>query len=165
MGDYKDIRDIYDVLDSLRKRPGLYLGHSTGSSSFSNLITFVNALTFSSFEEGSPSFWGFSRWITRKVDGMSKTTPWSWMESKWGNDKAFEMFFELLDEYRTCTHVYLCRAIIREHKPNFYHVNSSGDRIQPEKHERSLCCSVCTFKRLLSTTTLHQSARAIFSLP
>jgi hypothetical protein len=76
MGDYKDIRDIYDVLDSLRKRPSLYLEYNTGSQ-FSNLITFVNALTFSSFEEGSPSFWGFSRWITGKVDGMSKTTPWS----------------------------------------------------------------------------------------
>jgi hypothetical protein len=133
MGNYNDIRDIYDLLDSLRKRPGMYLGHSTGSSSFSNLITFVNALGFSSIGDGTPSYGEFNRWITERVDGMSKTMPWSWMQSEWGNDKAFEMFFELLDEYRTCTHVYLCRAIIREHKPNLYHVNSDGEHVEPEK--------------------------------
>lgn len=133
MSDYKDIKDIYDVLDSLRKRPGLCLEYNTGSK-FSSLITFINALAFSSFGDGTPSFWEFNRWMTGRVDGMSKTLPWRWMQSEWGNDKAFEMFFELLDEYRACTDVYLCRAIIRrEHKPNFYRVNSEGERVEPEK--------------------------------
>jgi len=124
--------DIYELLDALRKRPGMYLGNS-GRSSFNTLIAFVTALEFANLEKGSPSFWGFSRWITGRVDGMSTSMPWYWMEHEWGNEKAFEMFFELLDEYRTCKSICLCRAIIREHKPKFFALSSDGKRIEPEK--------------------------------
>ena len=128
----KYYNDIYDLLDSLQKRPALYLGN-TGKNSFIALVAFVSALRFVEVDLDDP-FWGFSRWITGRVYGMSPTLPWDWMNAEWGNDEAFDKFFELLHEYRTCKSVCLSRAILREPEPTFEGRKSiKGKRLKSER--------------------------------
>lgn len=129
----KHYKDIYELLDALRKRPAMYLGN-TGKKSFTALVAFVSALGVVEVDAGDPCFWRFSRWITGRVCGMSPTLPWDWMDEEWGNEQAFDKFFELLDEYRTCKSVCLSRAILREHEPTFYYRKSiDGELLKPGK--------------------------------
>lgn len=134
----KIYQDIYDILDALRKRPALYLGSNKSKKSFISLIAFLSGLQIAQFklkqiDEGEPSFRYFSSWITARVEGMSKTMAWEWMIEEWGNETAFEKFFELLDEYRSCKSVCLSRAIIRNHhQPTFVQI-INGQQVEPEK--------------------------------
>lgn len=114
-----DCTSIYDVLDALRKRPGMYLGNR-GKKSFVALIAFITGLDFAGLDEGEPPFWKFSRWITGRVEGMSTTLPWEWMDEKYGGEQAFELFFDLIDEYRTCRTICVAKATIQVHKSTFY---------------------------------------------
>ncbi|AFY58349.1 hypothetical protein Riv7116_5988 [Rivularia sp. PCC 7116] len=125
----KKYKDIYEILDDLRQRPSMYLG---SKKSLTALVAFVSGLRFAQMDEGNPPFSDFSSWIARKVEGMSSTMSWLWMIEEWGNEKAFDKFFELLDEYRNCKSVCLSRAIIRNHKPTFVQI-INGERVPPEK--------------------------------
>ena len=133
----KNYKDIYEILDNLRKRPAMYLGSNKSKKSFTALIAFLSGLQFSRLEftkmyDGNPPFSEFSRWIPRKINGMSSQIPWEWMIENWGNEQSFDKFFELLDEYRNCKTVCLSRAIIQNHKPTFVQI-VNGERVQPEK--------------------------------
>ena len=129
----KNYKDVYGVLDHLRQRPAMYLGNK-GRKSFVALIAFMLGLAFAEVDGGEPSFYLFIHWIAGRVKGMSSTMPWEWMEEEWGNDQAFDRFFELLDEYRTCERVCVSRAILREHQPKFYYQESfDGELLIPEK--------------------------------
>ncbi|HEY9750628.1 MAG TPA: hypothetical protein V6C63_18245 [Allocoleopsis sp.] len=110
---------IYDVLDALRKCPGMYLGNR-GKKSFVALIAFITGLDFAELDEGEPPFWKFSRWITGRIEGMSTTLPWEWMDEKYGSEQAFEQFFNLLDEYRTCRIICVAKTTIQVHKSTFH---------------------------------------------
>ena len=128
-------RDIYEVLDAIRKRPPLYFGTNTSIKSlFTTLIAFISGLQLSSMtiNAGNPSYWEFSSWFPIKTGG-SNTLPWDWAVATWGEEKAFEKFFELLDEYRNCEYVYLFRAIVNEHQPNIYRQTKHGQRIEVQK--------------------------------
>jgi len=125
----KEYKDIYEILDDLRKRQSMYL---SSKKSLTALVAFFSGLTFAQMDEGNPPFSNFSSWIARKVERMSNKMSWLWMIEEWGDEKAFDKFFELLDEYRNCKSVYLYRAIIRNHKPTFVQI-INGERVEPEK--------------------------------
>ena len=82
-------------------------------------IAQVNSASF--FASDSPSYWEFSRWITARVPEMSKTLPYEWMIEEWGEQKAFEQFFLLLNEYKTCKNVCHCKAIAKSCKHKQYY--------------------------------------------
>jgi hypothetical protein len=99
-------RSVYEVLDSLRRRPGVFLPHA----SLDTLLAFLGGLSFSSLEPGDPPFWDFSLWITGFVDGIALTMPWAWLIERHGNERALTLYFEYLEEYRRCHVVALERS-------------------------------------------------------
>jgi hypothetical protein len=77
-----------------------------GVTSVSHLEAFLAGVAFSDIAEGSPSFWGYTRWITARL-GISMSLPWMDLESQIGPAAALTAFFEHLDEYRQCNLVEL----------------------------------------------------------
>ncbi|MDY6902681.1 MAG: hypothetical protein SWZ49_32110 [Cyanobacteriota bacterium] len=67
----KEYKDIYEILDDLRKRPSIYLG---SKKSLTALVAFFSGLRFAQMDEGNPPFCEFSRWISRKIGG----SPFQW---------------------------------------------------------------------------------------
>ena len=123
-------QNIYELLNDLYQRPSLYLGTNKSKEiPFSTLIAFISGFliaqvnnTFElSLASDSPSYWEFSRWITAKVPKISQTLPYEWMIEEWGEQKAFDQFFLLLDEYKTCKNVYHCEAIVKGCKCKQYY--------------------------------------------
>ncbi|MBS1797468.1 MAG: hypothetical protein JSS81_26835 [Acidobacteria bacterium] len=128
--------DIYDLLEALRKRPGLYLG-SFGDYSFKCLHSFLSGLSISKHQQIEfHSFWEFGRWVSARLEDWSTSMPFYQLEEELGNDAAFERYFELLDEFKACEQVCHEKALILEtHKPNFYQIppDDIHGRIEPEK--------------------------------
>ena len=125
-------KDIYRIMDELKKRPGMFYCTYRNKKSFNALIAFTLGLTFTNIDEGNPSFRGFSRWITGRVQGMSKALPWDWMDKQWGDEESFDRFFELLDEYRLCQEVRLYKAVDRDYEPTFK-TQIDGEMVKPEQ--------------------------------
>jgi hypothetical protein len=124
--DLDEFKTIYELLDVLRVRPALYLG----KSSISHLQAFLSGLGFANLDPGKPSIWGFTRWITGRVNGISITLPWDWLEAELGTKASLEAYFRYLDEYRACTEVELAFASNIKRTPLGYSLDSEG-RSQP----------------------------------
>jgi hypothetical protein len=91
---------LYDLLDSLRKRPGMYFGKAS--------ITLLNAFLdgYGTFHEqidyGTPSFEGFNDFVDNYYGNYSSA---GWknkiLSAHYNNEEeALEWFFKILDEYR-----------------------------------------------------------------
>lgn len=99
----------YDVLDAVRRWPGLLLGGVdndwTRGTRMPRLQAFLMALRIAGLDEGDPPFHDFAPWLSVRVDGISNShnMPFHWLEERAGGaDSAFDCFFALLDEYRAC---------------------------------------------------------------
>lgn len=112
---------MYDLLEEIRKRPGMYLGHF-GDNSFKCLQSYLHALWHTQYHQMKEhSFWEFGRWVSGRLENWSVSLPFYQLEEELGNDAAFERYFELLDEYKNCKAICLEKAIIhKNHKANFY---------------------------------------------
>lgn len=97
-------KTVYDVLDQVRTRPGMFLGEA----SIVALQAFTSGLTWSELSPGRPSFWDFNRWASAVIDGS--TGPWHLMESRLGSAATLDRYFRYLDRYRSCREVTLARA-------------------------------------------------------
>jgi hypothetical protein len=107
---------VCELLDALRPRPAMYLGHS----SIGHLSAFLSGLSFADLDPGSPSVWGFNRWITARVKGISTNLPCVWLEEKLGTEAALEAYFRYLGEYRVCKEVEVALASNAKLTPRFY---------------------------------------------
>ncbi len=103
---------FYDLLESLRKRPGMYLG----SASITLLEAFLNG--YGTFHEqidyGNPSFEGFNDFVG-KFYGKYTTAGWKnlILSDHYGNEsEALDRFFVLLDEFKESATKPDSRAII-----------------------------------------------------
>jgi hypothetical protein len=95
---------IYDVLDQVRARPGMFIG----DVSIMALEAFTSGLGWSELPAGHPSFWEFNRWASAVFD--DSTLPWRLLEQRVGRFAAVQHYFQYLDEYRACREVVLARA-------------------------------------------------------
>ncbi len=98
---------IYEDLDMIRKRPGMYLG----ALSVSKMHTFLDGYRFAIREEAEQvvripfqplPFWLFGTFVARKYQ-ESACMGWNRiiLEQVQGDEKkGLELFFELLDEFR-----------------------------------------------------------------
>ncbi len=129
--------DIYELLEKLRQRPAMYLGN-TSDCSFMCLQSFLRGLYLSNNYKNEiefHSFLEFGRWVPARL-GNRSTMPFHQMLEDLGNDKAFEKYFELLDEFNSCKDLYLEKAIIlKSHKANFYTIPPDDiyGSVEPEK--------------------------------
>ncbi|HVS39835.1 MAG TPA: hypothetical protein VMS17_30030 [Gemmataceae bacterium] len=122
-----EFKTIYELLDALRVRPALYLGYTT----IGHLSAFLSGLTFAKIDPGIPSVWGFNRWITGRVKGISTNLPCVWLEEKLGAEAALEAYFRYLDEYRACKEVEVAFASNAKLIPRFYLMDAEGNNQPP----------------------------------
>lgn len=125
------LKSIYDILDDLRARPGLYLGNLYITNPLGSLQAFLIGLSFAELDAGEPSFWGFSRWVTGYVDHMSTSLPWDWLDDHRGHEQSFEDFFTYLDTYRACRIIKVATPTTTDLTPTFYQRDSENRRIEP----------------------------------
>jgi hypothetical protein len=117
---------VYDLLDALRRRPGMFLG----GKSIALLQAFLSGLSFAELPPGTPSFWDFSQWFGVRARPESSSFPWHHIEESVGAERAVDAFFEYLDEFRSNTPRELARVQPPFH-PMFI-VVENGERIAPE---------------------------------
>ncbi len=117
-------RSYYDFLDNVRKHPAIMLGglnedwiHGTRMPRLQELLTIMPALQL---DQGNPPFDYFNHWLSCRVEGCPKTTlAIHWLEEREkGADSAFDIFFEMLDEYRKCR-IHSLQQTMGPYKPSF----------------------------------------------
>jgi hypothetical protein len=95
--------DLFEVLEKIRKSPGLYLGRP----SVSDLFMFLTGYEFARSEQGieltdvEESFWDeFQPWLQNKL-GIASVTSWAKLIMLSCHDEkaGFELFFRLMDEF------------------------------------------------------------------
>lgn len=121
-----EFSSVYKILAALRQRPGMFLGPVEDPCKFSALQAFLSGLSFSDLDPGSPSVWEFGRWITRRIDGISTTMPWSWLVKQIGPMGVYEAYFTYLDEYKACRETALLYAQGVSFLPRFTLGDSTG---------------------------------------
>jgi len=121
---------VYDLLDALRVRPGMFLG----GKSIALLQAFLSGLRFANLRAGTPSFWEFSAWFTVWAKPQSISFPWHHIEQTEGPERAVDIYFDYLDEFRRNSPSELAH-IGPPFEPNFVFV-VDGRRAAPEIAER-----------------------------
>ncbi|MFB6844916.1 hypothetical protein ACFCXS_08655 [Streptomyces sp. NPDC056373] len=101
------LRDVYDLLDEVRLRPGMWVRDGSLRHLDSMLVGYRIALAVHGVEEPF-DFWSpggrspFSRWLERRM-GEQTSLGWSTVierSAEATGRPALELFFELLDEFR-----------------------------------------------------------------
>src|SRR5689334_18964738 len=126
MAPTKPYKTVYELLDALRIRPGMFLG----GKSIDLLQAFLSGLTFADLPSGTPSFWDFTQWFCVRARRQSSSFPWHHIEESLGTERAVDAFFEYLDEYRSNTPRELARVQPPFHPEFLLVVN--GERVDPE---------------------------------
>jgi hypothetical protein len=96
--------DLFEVLEKIRKSPGMYVGRS----SVSDLFMFLTGFEFARSEQGieltdaEEAFWDeFQPWLQNRL-GIASLTSWAKLIMLSCHDEkaGFELFFRLLDEFK-----------------------------------------------------------------
>jgi hypothetical protein len=102
-----EMRDVYDLLEEVRLRPGMWVRDRSLQHLDSMLLGYRMALAVHGSEE-SFDFWTpgtqspFDAWLTKRM-GEHTSLGWSTVierEAEAAGRSAMELFFELLDEFR-----------------------------------------------------------------
>jgi hypothetical protein len=96
--------DILTIFDEIRKRPGLLLD---GDKSLKRVRSFVvgydmGAQPASGGLTDLEQFHEFNDWVAKRLGYSNSTRGWCNMilEKAGSDEKAYEMFFELIDKFR-----------------------------------------------------------------
>lgn len=101
---HKPTNNIYDLLDRMRQRPGLYLGVKSISRLSAFLDGYVLAFDDASLalEMGDPSFARFSEWVAQTQGQPESIASWNDLILWEVDDEeiAVDEFYKLLDKFR-----------------------------------------------------------------
>ena len=96
----------YELIDMIRMRTGMYIGHASPT----HLRSFLSGYFFAKKDEDLkgdiPNFHGFHDWIANKFEYYESTSGWAYMieDQREFKEEALDLFYELLDEYRGIKH-------------------------------------------------------------
>ncbi len=92
-------RDIYELLEQVRKLPGMYFGRA---GSIPLLDAFLVGTKLRPMRPEEPSLCDFDNWLAARIDALSDSHNMvrRWFEEEFGPEKAFDIYFQYLDEYR-----------------------------------------------------------------
>jgi hypothetical protein len=94
---------IYDILNAIRKRPGLYIAEPSINRLYAFLVGYTGGLGRVGFGlRDEEDFHRFHDWIARRLGFGGSTSGWcNMIRDKSTSEKdAFEQFFVLLDEFK-----------------------------------------------------------------
>lgn len=99
MGKASTVKDIYDLLDQVRRRPGMFFGRP---GSLDLLGAFLSGMAMPPLKPEEPSFSDFNAWLAARIDELpdSHNMVQRWLEEEFGPEKAFDVYFRYLDEFR-----------------------------------------------------------------
>ena len=100
---------IYKLIDSIRTRLGLYIGHESPTHLQSFLSGYIHEKLMEEVLSGKKNgldednFYGFHDWVAQKLSYKESTSGWAYMIADQRSDdmEGIWLFFELLDEYRS----------------------------------------------------------------
>ena len=100
-----EVRTVFELLDVIRQKPGLFIGEQSISQLWGFLNGFQHALRAveNPFDPSDPPFHEFHDWIAARYGFEESTSGWRSMLLKTllGDETAaFERFFLELDEFR-----------------------------------------------------------------
>lgn len=97
---------MLELLDKIRPRPGMYIGHHSPTHLHSFLSGFSCASNYKSSNTEQPNFDDFNDWVAKRLNYYASTSGWAYMIEDQREDKeeALWLFFELLDEFRGTMH-------------------------------------------------------------
>lgn len=99
-----EVQSVYELLDVIRKKPGIYIGEPslTALNHFIHGFAYALMATENPFDDEDPPFSGFHDWIASRFGFAQSTLGWTNMLLRSVGDEtaAFERFFIELDEYR-----------------------------------------------------------------
>jgi hypothetical protein len=99
-----EVRTVYELLDVVRQKSGLFIGDPSLSALSGFLDGFRRALTAvgNSFDEEEPPFLEFNDWVAVRYGFHQSTAGWKNMlvQSLGDEAMAHERFFTELDEFR-----------------------------------------------------------------
>lgn len=99
-----EVRSVYELLDVIRKKPGLFIGEPsvTGIWHFLSGFQFGLHSVGQPFETDDPPFIEFHGWIAARLGFSTSTSGWRDMllQSLGDETAAFERFFLELDVFR-----------------------------------------------------------------
>lgn len=125
------LRHIYDLLDLVRRRPGMYFGYHSPT----HLHSFLSGYYFADYlieedKNGFRKFSDFHDWVAAKLGYYESTSGWAYMIEDQREDKeeALWLFFKLLDEFRGLTPKVLASV--------YYKQSHTIDRIYYCRHRK-----------------------------
>lgn len=97
---------VYELLDKIRRRPGMYIGYHSPTHLHSFLSGFLMGTGSALKTSETPHFNEFQDWVAGKFNYYESTSGWAYMIEDQREDKeeALHLFFELLDEFRGIVH-------------------------------------------------------------
>lgn len=96
----------FELLDKIRRRPGMYIGYHSPTHVHSFLSGYSIGTIVKSEKIEQPDFNEFHDWIAKRLHYSESTSGWAYMIEDQCEDKeeALWLFFELLDEFRGIKH-------------------------------------------------------------
>lgn len=105
---FREMRDVYDFLEDVRLRPGLYAFQSSVLHLQSILFGFKVAVEMHGTTGAAPfdADGAFSEWLRQQINGQYGSLIWGYaieLEAKDRGVPPMDLFFELLDKFRAET--------------------------------------------------------------
>ena len=96
----------YELIDMIRMRTAMYIGHASPTHLKSFLSGYYIAKRIENIKKEEPSFHKFHDWVANKFEYSESTSGWAYMIEDQREDKeeALDLFYELLDEFRGVNH-------------------------------------------------------------
>lgn len=119
--------DIYEVLERIRLRPGMYFGQPATLPLLQALLTGMGMHR----GDWTLDLFDLRWWLAVRVGESQNNMIMHWLTEQHGPEGAFEIFFEHLDEFRTNS-AELTHENTGPLKPRFHHLDG-GEPMLPER--------------------------------
>jgi hypothetical protein len=133
-----DWLNIFEIIELIKWRPGLFIGNRKITTLWDFLKGYEMALRLNKFQEKSfPDFALFSTWIKGRIKSeFDLSAGWYYHLLKFFKDdeeKAFEYFFELIEEFKSSKPVCEMQKIHDNQRCYFHHNQNAIDNYDKAK--------------------------------
>jgi hypothetical protein len=118
--------NMYDLIDLMKVRTGMYLGESK----ISNMSSFLDGYLFCSQihnikqEKVFPPFWYFHEWAKEKYNWYESTAGWKniiLQENNNDEEAVLNVFFDLMDDFKTLHPIKIEQLKLEKENLDFHH--------------------------------------------